>query len=67
MPVEEIIGASETQLEQDLAERLRVVDNPTSERGECFEPLGSMLVEAVLWVGAATLLWITAALWAQRS
>ena len=66
MPAEKIIGASETQLDRDLAERLRVVDNPTSERGECFEPLGSMLVEAALWVGAAALLWITAALWAQQ-
>jgi len=56
-----IIAASDTQLDQDLVERLRAMANPEAGRDECFESLGSVFVESALWVSGAAVLWIVAA------
>jgi hypothetical protein len=48
---------SDAELDRDLVERLRTLGEPSETQDECFEPLGGIVLEAVLWLSAAAIFW----------
>jgi hypothetical protein len=62
-----ILAGTESQLDRDLAERLTALRLRENIHDECLEPLGRLATEALVWMCAATLLWVIAALWSARS
>jgi hypothetical protein len=62
----QIVAGTESQLDRDLAERLTALRLRENVHDECLEPLGRVATEALLWVFAATLLWVIAAIWSMR-
>jgi hypothetical protein len=61
-----IFAGTESQLDRDLAERLTALRLRENIHDECLEPLGRLATEALVWVCAATLLWVIAAVWSAR-
>ncbi len=58
-----ITAGSDAELDRKLVERLRDLGESDAARDECFAPLGGVVLEAILWIVAATVLWIVVALW----
>jgi hypothetical protein len=61
-----ILAGTESPLDRDLAERLTALRLRENMHDECLEPLGRLATEALVWVCAATLLWVIAAVWSAR-
>jgi hypothetical protein len=64
---EAIVSASDSAVDKALLERLRAIASADTDHGECFEPLGPVLFEVVLWLAAAASLWIAAVVYALWS
>jgi hypothetical protein len=58
---EQLKAATQSQLDKALIERLKFMDNPVHEAGECFGPLDTVIYEALGWIGGALVAWIAAA------
>ncbi|HEX4241972.1 MAG TPA: hypothetical protein VHZ53_11220 [Steroidobacteraceae bacterium] len=59
---EEIVARTGSSLDQSLVARLRAIDSPDSAHGECFEPLGGVWAESLVWVAGSVMVWLAAAL-----
>ncbi|MDB6107774.1 MAG: hypothetical protein JWO52_7773 [Gammaproteobacteria bacterium] len=64
---EVIVAATDSPLDKALLTRLHAIASADADHGECFEPLGSVILEIVLWLAAAASLWIAVVVYALWS